>query len=145
MVADYFHTLDMEGGIAAIDFFTEDVVVDVGKMSCSGRAEMARHYQAREERILHEQQSGVRTGRHGPVNFRVVFPATDRATISVLVVTFSGGGEPPLPNATTPSVVTDVRLECRRETDGQWRIFQYDGAPIFVGNDPFLIKSLIKS
>jgi SnoaL-like domain len=144
MVCDYFHTLDMHGGIAAIEYFTEDVMVATGRVSYTGHSGMRKHYEGIKDRAATELQGGVRTGRHAPTNVRVIFQGSDRASITALVVTFSAGGTPPVENSTLPSAVSDVRFECRRAADGEWGIFEYYASPVFVGSDPFLIKSLIR-
>lgn len=142
MVADYFATLDSAGGLAALEFFTEDVEVDIGTIRYVGHDGMRAFYEGIKARLASEVSDG-RSGRHAFTNFRVTFPERDRATVTVLNITFSAAGKPPIPDATTPSIVTDVRLECRREEDGQWRVFGYYGQPVFIGSDPFLKKSLL--
>jgi hypothetical protein len=141
MVVDYFQILDGEGGGAALGFFTEDVAVNIGAINYSGHAGMKKFYEGVAERV--KATGEARTGRHGFTNFRVEFPEKNRAIVTVLNVTWSGAGKPPLLDATVPSIVTDVRWECRREADGQWKVFKYSGSPIFVGNDPFLKASVV--
>jgi SnoaL-like domain len=140
MVTDYFKVLDEEGGGAALHFFTPDVDVNIGVIKYSGHEGMKNFYAAGAERL---KASGLsRTGRHAFTNFRVVFPEKNRATVTVLNVTWAGPGKPPLVDATLPSIVTDVRLECRREANGQWLAFGYYGSPIFIGNDPVIKKNV---
>jgi hypothetical protein len=140
MVTDYFQILDSQGGGASLDFFTPDVDVNIGVIKYSGHDGMAKFYQAGADRL---KASGMtRTGRHGYTNFRVTFPEKNRATVTVMNVTWAGPGKPPLVDATLPSIVTDVRMECRREADGQWKVFGYYGTPIFVGNDPVIKKNV---
>jgi hypothetical protein len=140
MVTDYLAILDGPGGGAGLDFFTEDVEVKLGTtISYTGRTEMKKFFEGVAERLRAEKDG--RTSRHGYVNFKVTFPEKNRATVTVISVSFAGSGKPPLLNATTPSAVTDVRWECRREADGQWRIFGYYSQPIFVGNNPPLLSA----
>jgi hypothetical protein len=141
MVVDYFQTLDLEGGGAGLHFFTEDVVVDIGAIKYTGHEGMKKFYAGVAERV--KATGEARTGRHGYTNFKVVFPEKNRATVTVLNVTWSGAGTPPLMNASVPSIVTEVRWEARKEADGQWKWFGYYGKPLFVGNDPFLQKSVV--
>lgn len=142
MVADYCHLLDCNDGVNGTVFFTEDCVVEAGLISYRGHDEMKKFYSAVAERVR-TQQDGVWTSRHGFTNFRVTFPGKDRATVHFLFVNFSGSGSAPLLNASKPSVVSDARLECLREADGQWRIFEFHGKPIFVGDDPHLNKIVV--
>jgi hypothetical protein len=143
MVADYCHLLDRNEGVKGSEFFTEDCIVQAGLISYRSRAEMKRFYSELAERVSADQKDGTWTSRHGFTNFRVVFPASDRATVNFLFVNFSGAGHAPLLNATKPSIVSDARMECRREADGQWRIHEFYGAPIFLGDDPHLNKTVM--
>lgn len=142
MVSDYFLILDSEGGGAALGFFTEDVVVNIGAINYTGHSGMKKFY---EGVARAGTAGGVRTVRHGFISFRVVFPEKNHASVSFLNVSWAGPGKPPLMNATLPSIVTDVRMECRREADGQWKVFNYSGSPIFVGNDPQMKKLVVGS
>ena len=65
------------------------------------------------------------------------------ATVEFIMQNFSAAGSPPLFGATTPTIVSDCRLLCRREDDGAWRIAEFTGAPIFVGDDPLQNKALV--
>jgi hypothetical protein len=143
MVADWCRDLDVNGGLNSTDFFTEDCIVEAGRISYKGHAAMQKFYQDRAERVRAEQKDGVRTARHVFTNLRFLFEGNDRVTLTFLIINFSGSGKAPLFDATVPSVVSDVRFECRRDAKGQWRIAEFHGAPIFVGNDPFLIKAVV--
>jgi hypothetical protein len=140
MVSDYFVILDSEGGAAALGFFTEDVAVNIGAINYAGHAAMTKFY---EGIAAAKAVGGARTSRHGFINFRVIFPEKNRASVSFLNVTWAGPGKPPLTDATMPSIVTDVRMECRRGTDAQWKVFHYSGSPIFTGNDPEMKKIVV--
>jgi ketosteroid isomerase-like protein len=140
MVSDYFVVLDSEGGGAALGFFTEDVVVDIGVISYTGHAGMKKFY---EGIAASKAAVGARTGRHGFINFRVIFPEKNRANVTFLNVTWTASGKPPLADATLPSIITDVRMQCRLEADGQWKVFHYSGSPIFVGNDSEMKKIVV--
>ncbi len=140
MVSDYFVVLDAEGGGAALDLFTEDVVVDIGVISYTGQAGMKKFY---EGIAASKSAVGVKTGRHGFVNLRVIFPEKNRADVTFLNVTWTASGTPPLADATLPSIITDIRMQCRLEADGQWKVFHYSGSPIFVGNDPEMKRIVV--
>jgi hypothetical protein len=142
MVTDYCAELDLNNGMNVTDFFTEDAVVKTGAIDYAGHAAMKKFYAERAEKI-HALKDGTRTARHGYTNFKVTFPEKDLATVTFLVVYFSGEGKPPLLNATTPSIVADSKFECRRSADGQWRIFRFTGQPVFVGADPFVNKAVV--
>lgn len=140
MISDYFAILDAEGGAGALDFFTEDVRVDIGVIKYTGHAGMKKFYAGV---AAAKAASGDRTTRHAYTNFRVVFPEANRADVTFLNVTWGGAGKPPLTDATMPSIVTDVRMECRRGADGQWKVFDYSGSPVFIGNDPEMKRFVV--
>ena len=85
---------------------------------------------------------GARITRHTFTGLGVSFGAGDRATVTFLSLNFSGCGEPPLTDATLPVIISDTRLECRRE-QGEWRIAELHGAPVFAGRDAFMNQLLI--
>lgn len=138
LVSDYFWELDTTYGLNSSDFFTEDGVVDIGKMSFRGHAEMRAFYAG-----LLEQVNGVRTTRHAYTNLRIAFGSDDSAVVDLLAFEFSAMGTPPLVNAATPTIVSDARLRCLRQGRFDWRIAELSGRPIFAGNDPVLNRLLI--
>lgn len=144
LVADWCNELDVNGGLNCTDFFTEDCIVEAGRISYKGHAAMRKFYQDRADRVLAEQKGGIRTARHVALNPRYSFQGNDRATIRFLVMNFSGEGPPPLFDATLPTIVSDSRFECRRIANGEWRVAEFHSAPVFVGSDPFLNKAVVK-
>ena len=57
--------------------------------------------------------------------------ADDHAQVGFLLVFFAKVGEPPFIGYSDPLAVADVRMECRREADGHWRISLFDSGQIF--------------
>jgi hypothetical protein len=144
LISEYCYELDLTGGLDAYRFFTSDGFLDVGKMTINGHDAMKAFYRDIVEQAKAADPSGVRTTRHVFTNLRVDFEDTDRATVDFIVMNFSSAGAPPVFDATTPTVVSDARCKCRRESDGAWRIAEFTGAPIFVGNDPLQNKALVE-
>lgn len=142
--AEYFAELDAHHGLNSAAFFTEDGSVDIGNMRFSGHAGITKFYQDLAERVRVQDRGVTRTTRHAYTNMHISFVREDEATVTLLVIEFSGSGEPPLPGATTPTIVSDTRLQCRREVDGQWRIAALSGRPVFSGNDPILNQLLLR-
>jgi hypothetical protein len=138
LVADWCHELDKNNCRNVMQYFTEDCFVDMGAVSYKGHAAMKKFYEDRNERVRTQQKDGIRTQRHGIALLRIVFEDKDRAVVTFLLINFSGEGPPPLMNATTPTIATDVHFECHQDADGLWRIGTFIGRPIFIGNDPFL-------
>ena len=55
----------------------------------------------------------------------------DKARANFLLLFFAKVGEPPFVGYCDPLAVADVRMQCRREADGHWRISQFDSNQIF--------------
>jgi hypothetical protein len=145
MVADYCHALDRGEGARSTHFFTEDCIVQAGAISYQGHAAMKKFYTDVAEQVRNSLKDGVWTSRHGFINFRVHFADEARATVHFMFVNFSGSGKPPLANACTPTIVSDARLECVRRADGQWRIAEFYGSPVFVGADELISRMVTRS
>jgi len=141
LVSEYCFELDLTGGLDSWRFFTAEGRLEVGKMAFQGHEAMKAFY-----RDLADQAKaigGTRTTRHIYANLRIAFDGADGATVEFIMQNFSAAGSPPLFGATTPTIVSDCRLICRREDDGAWRIAEFTGAPIFVGDDPLQNKALV--
>jgi hypothetical protein len=137
LVAEYCAELDTTYGVNSPQFYTEDGVVAIGNMSFRGHEAMRAFYTELAE------QNGVRTTRHCFTNLRIAFDSETTATVALILIEFSGPGAPPLLDAANPTIVSDARLRCRLEADGQWRISELTGQPLFAGNDPVLRKLLV--
>jgi len=145
LILDWGHDLDINGGLNVSALCTQDCNYLIGGKSHSGHAAVTKFYSDRAERIRTQQKDGVRTQRHALSNIRVAIKDQDRATVTFTVVNYSAEGKAPARNLVGPTIVADARMECRREADGEWRIALFDSSPIFVGNDPFLNASVVKS
>lgn len=144
LVADYCHELDTTMGLNATRYLTEDCHMDVGSMKLHGHAEIARFYRDFNRQVEGLGKAATRTTRHLAVNMRVTLDGPDDALIDAIVLNFSALGRPPLATGTIPTVVSDVHLGCHRHADGQWRISEFTGGPVFVGDDPLQNKALIE-
>lgn len=142
LVADYCYELDLTGGLDSWRFFTADGRMEVGKLTFQGHEAMKTFYQGL---VDHATLGGAtRTTRHLASNLRIAFDGEDAATIDLVMQNFSSAGAPPVFGATTPTIVSDCRLRCRREADGLWRIAEFTGAPIFIGDDPLQNSALVR-
>jgi hypothetical protein len=144
LVIDWGYELDINDGVNVAELLTEDCNYCVGTASFRGRDAVVGFYAARLERVRREQKDGIRTQRHVITSIRVILTDPSHASVNFFVVNFSGGGKPPLFDAATPTIVVDGRMACCREADGIWRISEFDTAPVFVGNDPFLNATLLQ-
>ena len=143
VILDWAYELDVNNGDNITDLLTEDCNYSVGGSNIIGHAGIAQFYAARNERVRTQQKDGVRTQRHGVTSLRVVIKDKTNAKANFIIINFSGEGKPPLLSATTPTIVADCQMDCRREGD-VWRIASFASQPIFVGNDPFLNASVVK-
>lgn len=131
VINEWGDELDQNDGLTMIeaDVLTEDCRYNVGGAWREGRAETADFYKERKARL--EAQNALPVMRHIISNFRVSFANDSNAHVGFLLVFFAAVGTPPFTNYCDPLAVADVRMECRREADGQWRISMFDSGQIF--------------
>lgn len=143
LVSDYCFDLDETHGLNSHMFFDEACVVDVGAMTLRGIGEVRAFYEELARIVGSQGANAVRTTRHAWNNLRIAFADDSTATVSFLMTNYSASGSPPVPGATVPTVISDGRFRCRRGADGRWRILEFTGAPIFIGDDPLQNKLLM--
>lgn len=144
LIAEWGYELDFNGGLTMPRLCTEDCRYFVGGTLYSGHAAVQKFYTDRGERVRTQQKDGVRTQRHTISNLRLSFPAVDYAHVTFLLVNYSAEGKAPALNLIGPTIIADCRMECRLESDGDWRIALFDSTPVFIGNDPFLNASVVR-
>ena len=144
MLAEFGHEVD-NGGLNITNFYTEDGCFAVGDFAHNGHAAIRKFYSDRGERARSVAKDGIRVSCHTFTNVRVSIENKDNATIDFINVNYGGEGHPPVLGPIAPAMATTCRMVCRREADGFWRIAWFGGVPVFVGNDPFVNKSLLKS
>lgn len=129
LINEWGHELDQNNGLqmAQADVLTEDCRYNVGGAWREGRAAAAQFYVERKARLA--AQAPVM--RHIISNFRVSFVAENSADVGFLLLFFAAVGTPPFTNYCDPLAVADVRMACRRDADGEWRITMFDSGQIF--------------
>ena len=140
MLLDLSHDIDINHGVNAWEFYTEQCTVVFGALAFAGQAGVKKFYADRLENIRLHAKDG-RTTRHTCANVRAISASPDRATVTCLIVTYGGDGKLPIMNGTTPIGISDSRYECERGSDRQWRIAGHFGSPIFVSDDPFVKRA----
>jgi hypothetical protein len=130
LISDWGHELDMHNGLHISDLVTEDCIYVVGGATRQGRPAVQKFYQERLER-LSAQPGGVPTQRHTLSNLRVSFRNPDETSITFSLVYFTTAGMASGLNHADPAAVADVRMDCRLDDDGQWRIARFDSNQTF--------------
>ena len=131
VINEWGDELDQNDGlsIADSDVLTEDCRYFVGGEWREGRAATAKFYAERKPRL--EAAGGAPVMRHIISNYRISFEDEANAKVGFLLLFFAKVGTPPFTDYCDPLAVADVRMECRREADGQWRISLFDSGQIF--------------
>jgi hypothetical protein len=131
VINEWGNELDRNDGLKMIeaDVLTEDCRYNVGGAWRAGRTEAAQFYAERKPRL--EAQGGAPVMRHIISNFRVSFETDEHAKVAFLLVFFAKVGTPPFADYCDPLAVADVRMECGRDADGDWRISYFDSGQIF--------------
>jgi len=131
VINEWGDELDQNSGlkIATADVLTQDCRYFVGGEWREGLAATAKFYSERWDRL--QAAGGAPVMRHVHGNYRVSFTAADHAKVGFLLLFFAKVGEPPFVGYCDPLAVADVRMECRREADGHWRIASFDSGQIF--------------
>lgn len=131
VINEWGDELDQNSGrkISEIDVLTDDCRYFVGGEWREGVPATAQFYHDRWDRLT--AGDGAPVMRHIHSNYRVRFTAPDHAEVGFLLVFFAKTGEPPFVGYSDPLAVADVRMECRRGADGEWRISQFDSGQIF--------------
>jgi hypothetical protein len=131
VVNEWGDELDTNDGLRIVeaDILTDDCRYNVGGTWRAGRSQVGQFYAERTERL--KAQGGVPVMRHIISNFRVDFGAQDSANVAFLLVFFAATGTPPFTDYCDPLAVADVKMECRRDSEGEWRISKFDSGQIF--------------
>ena len=137
LIAEFAHEIDFNSGRNITDFYTEDGTFAVGDYTHRGHAAIRKFYAEREQRIPGQHKDGIRVAVHTFLNPRVEVQDKDNATIFFTNVNYAGEGHPPVLGTIQPAMVTVCRMV--------WRIAWFSGTPLFVGNDPFVNKALLKA
>jgi uncharacterized protein (TIGR02246 family) len=130
LINEWATELDLHNGLHIAGLVTEDCSYNVGGTPRQGRAEVEKFYKERLAR-LSAQPDGVPTQRHILSNLRVGFSSDTAASITFSLVYFTTAGMASKLNHADPAAVADVRMNVRRDADGQWRIAMFDSGQTF--------------
>ena len=131
VIHEWGNELDINSGleIAKGGIVTDDVSYFVGGEWREGLAATAQFYQDRMARLL--GAGGAPVMRHIISNLRISFSSANEAKADYLLLFFAKTGQPPFVGYCDPLAVADVRMECRRDADGDWKISRFDSGQIF--------------
>jgi ketosteroid isomerase-like protein len=130
LINDWGYELDVNNGLHIAGLVTEDCVYVVGGATREGRPAVEKFYQERLER-LSARPEGVPTQRHAISNLRVTFRSADEASITFTLIYFTTAGMASGANHADPAAVADVRMDCRRDGGGEWKIAKFDSNQTF--------------
>jgi hypothetical protein len=116
-------------GMTEAGVLTQDCRYFVGGEWREGLAQVQQFYDDRWDRL--QAAGGAPVMRHIISNLRIGFEAEDRATVRYLLIFFAKAGEPPFIGYCDPLAVADVRMDCRRDAEGDWRIALFESGQIF--------------
>lgn len=130
LINDWAYELDVNNGLKISDLVTEDCSYNVAGSLRQGRAAVEQFYRERLER-LSAQPGGVPTQRHMLSNLRVNFRSDKEVSITFSLLYFTTAGMASGTNHADPAAVADVRMDCRQDADGEWRISKFDSNQTF--------------
>jgi hypothetical protein len=130
LIHDWGYELDIHNGKNIAEVVTEDCAYNVGGAVRNGRAEVVKFYADREARLAATPE-GVPIHRHALVNLRTSFRSADEASITFSLTYFSTLGMASGVDHADPASYADVRMDCRRDADGHWRIARFESSQAF--------------
>lgn len=131
VIYEWGDELDMNNGLTMRerDCLAGDVRYFVGGEWREGLDAVAAFYRGRAEAM--RAGAGLMTMRHIITSLRVSFDDDDHARVGYLLVFFAALGDGPFDKYCDPLAVADVKMECRRDPDGEWRITLFNSGQIF--------------
>jgi ketosteroid isomerase-like protein len=130
LIHDWAYELDVNNGLHIANLVTEDCHYVVRNAPRLGRAAVEQFYKERLA-TLSAQPAGVPTQRHTLSNLRVKFRSSTDVSITFTLVYFTTAGMTSGLGHADPAAVADVRMDCRRDADGEWRISKFDSNQTF--------------
>jgi uncharacterized protein (TIGR02246 family) len=130
LINDWGFDLDIHNGANIADLVTEDCTYMGRGVPLQGRAAVVKFYKDRLEQLA-ATPAGVPIHRHTLSNLRVQFRNADDVAITFSLVYYTTAGMASGTNHADPAAVADVRMDCRRDKDGEWRIAKFDSNQSF--------------
>jgi hypothetical protein len=141
LAAAYWRDVDIDGGRNAHTFYTSDGALVVGHNRFEGPAEIRAFYDWRRRQAA-GSVSGATTTRHLVSNLLVNAGAEGDASMVGIVSLYGGVARGHTAQSKPPILMADLRGDCRREADGQWRFVAHVLQPVFVSHETALSMAL---
>lgn len=129
LINDWGYELDVNNGKNVADLVTEDCTYVVRGGNREGRAAVVKFYADRLAQLA--AGAGVPIHRHALCNLRVSFKSDSEVSILFNLLYFSTLGMASGQDQADPAAYADVRMNCRRDTDGHWRISRFESNQSF--------------
>jgi SnoaL-like domain len=126
MEIGHWRDVNFNGGLRAHEFYCENGTFCVGETRHEGRETIRRFYEWRRSR-------GARIARHVVENFAIESVANQDQAVGVGIILLFASDGAPVQESRPPTMLADLRSECRREADGRWRFVSHVLTPIFRG------------
>lgn len=128
LMTNYWFEVDFNGGGNAHEFYVAEGLFAVGDNRFQGHQEIRAFYAWRQRR-------GYTTSRHLLNNLQVLSEDEQHVRVICVLSNYRADGRPPFVGERPPMLVADVRADCLRGEDRQWRYQSHVLQPIFVGRD----------
>jgi uncharacterized protein (TIGR02246 family) len=130
LINDWGYELDLHNGKNIADVITEDCAYVVRGGNREGRAAVVKFYADRLAQLA-ASKDGVPIHRHALSNLRAQFRSATDAAITFSLTYFSTFGQASGQEHADPAAYADVRMNVRRDADGQWRISRFESEQAF--------------
>jgi ketosteroid isomerase-like protein len=130
LINDWAYELDVNNGLQIANLVTEDCHYVVRGAPRLGRAAVEQFYKERLA-TLSSQPTGVPLQRHALSNLRVKFHTQTQVSITFTLIYFTTAGVAAGAQHADPAAVADVRMDCRKDPDSEWRISKFDSNQSF--------------
>lgn len=130
LINDWVFELDFHHGVNMDELVTNDCSYTMISGAQIGKQAIVEKYR---HRVAHHAEQGEEPPamRHLNANLRVSFLTPDKATITFGLLYFTAEGHPAGMRHTDAAAVADVYMDCRRESDGHWRISRFESGQPF--------------
>jgi hypothetical protein len=131
VIYEWANELDVNDGLKIVesDVLAKDCRYFVGGEWREGDAATGRFYTERKQRL--EAAGAVPVMRHQIMSIRVYFDGSDKAHTGFQLLFFAKPGTPPISGYCDPLATADVKMNCVRGADGEWRISMFDSGQVF--------------